>query len=185
MFDAVEQATGGFLTFIRAIATMARMSKMIYAYLAGAVDADGFITIQRSRRTKGANHKHAPTYYIAKIGFTETDPTIPTLLKEHFGGSSFDHQPTRNPTHKRVYMWQATNLQAEIAISALFPYLRLKRRQAEIALDFIRLAKRHNGRKLSGRLTPEIIAERQAAWFAITALNAPRNRRVHFVGSGN
>lgn len=42
------------------------------AYLAGAIDADGHITVQRSLRKKGKRYTHSPTYYHPKIGYTST-----------------------------------------------------------------------------------------------------------------
>lgn len=52
------------------------------AYLAGAIDADGYITITRSLRKKGKRYTHAPTYYHPRIGFTSTEQIVPDLLQK-------------------------------------------------------------------------------------------------------
>ena len=159
------------------------MSKAtLNAYLAGAIDADGYISIGRSTRKIGEKYAHRPTYYIAKIGFVSTDNIVPTLFHETFGGSFSEHQP-KNPNHKRVYLWQCTNVKAGAVIKALLPHLRLKKRQGELVLEFLRKmdARRHREMKLG--ISPEIEAERRESWEAVTSLNAPRNRRVHFATS--
>lgn len=153
--------------------------ELTYAYLAGAIDADGFITIARSSRSKGEKYAHRPTYYNAKIGFTETSPIIPHLLKETFGGSSYEHQP-KNPEHKRWYNWQIQNVKAADALRRLLPYLRLKRRQAELVLEFLDLCAEQRNREMKLGMTPEIVEKRREYWERVTKLNAPRNRRIHF-----
>jgi hypothetical protein len=154
--------------------------RLIYAYLAGAIDADGFITIARSSRSKGEKYAHRPTYYNAKIGFTETSPIIPNLLKETFGGSQFEHQP-KNPEHKRWYSWQIQNRKAAESLKLLLPYLRLKQEQARLVLEFLELCAEQRSREMKLGITPEVVEKRREYWEHVTRLNAPRNRRVHFV----
>lgn len=149
-----------------------------YAYLAGAIDADGFITIARQVRNTGDRYEHRPTYYNAKLGFTETSPIIPHLLKETFGGSCYEYQP-KNPEHKRWYNWQIQNLKAGAAVRLLLPHLRLKRQQAELVIEFIDLAASQRKRYMKGGMTPEQLEQRRVLWEAVTRLNAPRNRRIH------
>lgn len=148
----------------------------LHAYLAGAIDADGFVTVYRKR---GPMRKdgHRPIYYVAKVGLSETSPVIPMLLHDTFGGWLGSHQP-KNPRHKKWHVWQATNDVAADALRALAPYLLLKRRQAELALEFTALIKQQNpGRTM---LSPEQEAERERLWSAVGSLNSPRNRRIHF-----
>lgn len=152
---------------------------VLYAYLAGSIDCDGFISIQRTRKTKGEKYAHQPIYYTAKIGFTSTDPGVPSLFKETFGGSLYEHQP-KNETHKRWYVWQATNDKAGSAIKSLLPFLKLKKPQAEIALKFQDLLHGQRNRFMGNRISPEMEEGRRALWEELTKHNAPRNRRVHF-----
>lgn len=154
--------------------------QLIYAYLAGAIDADGFITIARSTRRQGERYAHRPTYYNAKIGFSETSPIVPTLLKETFGGSCFEHQP-KNPGHKRWYSWQIQSVKAAASLRLLLPYLRLKKQQAELVLQLAELMTAQRKRSMRIAADPAITAERHALWEAVTKLNAPKNRRVHFL----
>lgn len=154
--------------------------QLIYAYLAGAIDADGFITIGRSTRKTGEKYAHRPTYYIAKVGYVSTDRIVPDLFHETFGGSFNEHQP-KEPTHKRVYLWQCTNNKAGAVAEVILPYLRQKKSQAEIVLEFVRRMESRRKREMRLGISPEIEAERYELWEAVTRLNQPRNRRVHFL----
>lgn len=149
----------------------------LYAYLAGAIDADGFITIQRSTPSATRKDGRRSTYYTAKVGLSETNPIIPTLLYETFGGWLGTHQP-KNPNHRCWYVWQSTNQLAANVVNALMPFLRLKRRQAELLLEFCeQVAATPPGKPIS----PDQTAIREALFYDVTSLNEPRNRRVHRV----
>jgi hypothetical protein len=145
-----------------------------YAYLAGAIDADGFITISRSTPSATRKDGRRSTYYTAKVGLSEIHPAIPNLLHETFGGWLGGHTP-KNPQHRPWHTWQATNQIAAQAVRALLPYLRLKRQQAELVITFAERV----AATPPGLIIPEEIAERERLYFAVTALNEPRNRRVH------
>jgi hypothetical protein len=158
-------------------------NRALYAYFAGAIDADGFISIQRAVKS---SRKWRPTYYTVKIGFTGTsEPTVQMELKETFGGSVYTHTP-KNISHKTWYTWQASGPGARGAIEAILPHLRNKRGQAEYAIKLLKLqarqwAKIKKTQKPPYHVPPDMEAERQALWEAVTRLNQPRNRRVHFV----
>ena len=155
-------------------------NQLIYAYLAGAIDSDGFITIGRSTRKVGEKYAHRPTYYIAKVGYVSTDRIVPDLFHKMFGGSLNEHQP-KNATYKRVYLWQCTNNKAGVVVEAILPYLRQKKSQAEIVIEFIRRMDSRHNREMKLGISPEIEAERYELWEAMTKLNRPKNRRVHFL----
>jgi hypothetical protein len=145
-----------------------------YAYLAGAIDADGFITISRSTPSATRKDGRRSTCYTAKVGLSEIHPTIPTLLHETFGGWLGSHTPA-NPAHRKWHTWQATNQVAASALRLLLPYLRLKQEQAFLVVSFAdRVATTPRG-----AIATDELAERERLYFAVTALNEPRNRRVH------
>jgi hypothetical protein len=163
----------------------------LYAYFAGAIDADGFISIQRAHRRGGRRYERftfVPTYYTAKIGFTGTaEPTVQELLREAFGGSVYKHTP-KNAAHKPWHSWQATNKKAAFACKALIPYLQTKRRQAELAVELCHLCDQQwkeikRTQKPPYRITQEMEQLRHAIWEQVTLLNDPRNRRVHVAGT--
>jgi len=160
--------------------------QLVFSYLAGAIDSDGFITVTQSLRTKGKRYTHAPTYYHPRIGFTSTDLTVPILFKETFGGGLSTHRP-KNTKHKHVHIWAVGTADAGRVAKALLPHLRMKIRQAELIIDLCKIIEvQHQQQKATQkppyRITPEQLSIREMMWKDVTKLNNPRNRRVHHVG---
>jgi hypothetical protein len=158
--------------------------ELTYAYLAGTVDADGFISVGRKTMRTPRKDGSIPIYYVVKIGLSETSPIIPDLLFATFGGWRGYYEP-KNASHKPWHIWQATNRKAEAPLRALLPHLRLKQRQAELALEFSELlALQQRARFKALALSADQELERSKLYEAITKLNVPRNRRVHFTDPG-
>lgn len=108
------------------------ISSDVLAYLAGAIDSDGSIGIRRS--TYAARHGDGrQATYSERICFKQVTPDVPELLKATFGGSLMIQQPSATKG-RQLYYWEATNKVAADALTALLPYLRVKRAQAENAL---------------------------------------------------
>lgn len=155
----------------------------LYAYFAGSIDSDGFISIQRSIK-KISKLKTEKIYYTAKIGFTGTaNPIVQELFHQEFAGSIYKHQP-KNSDHKLCYIWQATDKKAKQAIEAIYPYLLVKKEQARLVLEFINLCDRQweiikTTQIPPYQVTPEMESERRYYWEEVTKLNQPRNRRIH------
>ena len=158
----------------------------LIAYFAGAIDADGYFSIQKTQRTKGERHSHRPIYYEARVGFTGTlGDEVQQLLKETFGGGVYYHQP-KNPRYKKWAAWQVTGKNAGAAAEVLIPHLRMKRRQAELIVEFVAVLARQKAemqasQKPPYRITEAMANEREQYWLNISQLNAPRNRRVYMV----
>lgn len=104
------------------------MSELELAYLAGIVDADGYVTATYSR------HK-GRLYVGAQVGITGSCRPPHDLASAMFGGNVTTHRPTRNPTHRIQYHWQRTGRSAVEPISALLPYLRIKANRALLVLE--------------------------------------------------
>src|SRR6266566_4252715 len=153
------------------------MLDTLYAYLAGAIDADGFITISRSTPSSTRKDGRRSVYYTTKVGLSEISPVIPDWLYQTFGGWRGIHQPP-NPQHKVWYVWQVTNAKVGVVLQLLLPYLRLKRGQAELVLQFVELMSSYKP-SVGNLLSFEQTAQRAHLWEEVTRLNAPRNRRIH------
>lgn len=98
------------------------------AYLAGVVDADGYVTATMST-------KKERTYFGVQLGITGSDPAPHQLAAELFGGRVNVHRPTRNPRHKDQHHWQLGGAKAVEPIEALLPFLRIKRDRALLVLE--------------------------------------------------
>ena len=108
------------------------MNSEDWAYIAGFVDADGHIGGTRSGyRSNGAMR------YAVRLTVTNANPEIANWLKKEFGGS-VHLSNTSAPTHHRpVWRWSAMGRDAKPVLLNLLPYLRVKKKQAELVLQFI------------------------------------------------
>lgn len=97
------------------------------AYLAGIVDADGFVTAQRQE-------KRGRGYWYARIGISGTRREPHDLAAALFGGRVRSYV-NRTEDNRLAFIWERSGQSATEPITALLPYLRVKRRQAELALE--------------------------------------------------
>lgn len=113
-------------------------SKTDLAYIAGLVDGEGYVglvktsEIRRRKKIKdNITHCFAPT---VKINMTSR--VAIQFIQSIFGGKIyFTPKPAPN---RDVYDWQLTNKKdCKRVLEEILPFLRLKKRQAEILLDFI------------------------------------------------
>lgn len=99
------------------------------AYLAGIVDADGYVTATMSTR-------RGTTYFGAQVGVTGSRREPHDLAASIFGGKVSAHSPGRGREHHRTqFHWQLGGRRAVPAITAVLPYLRIKHVRAELVLD--------------------------------------------------
>lgn len=109
-------------------------------YLAGFFDGEGNIQFGRN--------KSVPCGLQVRVGQKPQGIEILNQFKWYFGGSIYEY------SSKPFYLWEITSKGAANCLNKLLPYLRLKKRQAELAIEFQKLMKK------GGRLTSTEIAER-------------------------
>jgi hypothetical protein len=145
-----------------------------YAYLAGVIDSDGYITIQRTKKNKKLPTGNICTniYHCLKVGIAGTETQSHMLAKELFGGMIGSYKP-KNDKHKTQYQWYLSNDLAVVFIKTILPYLLVKRAQAELALEFIAEYKKNIGGK---KVTMEMRGIRDIYWTKMVALNSSRKR---------
>lgn len=118
---------------------MADPKEILYAYLAGIIDGEGSIGLTRNRKNKSGRIVY---YIFVTVGMTALE--IPCLLKEIFGGSYYIRKKySYSPNKKPLGMWSISCLKAENVIKCLLPYLRVKRPQAELALEYRKEMEKH------------------------------------------
>lgn len=111
------------------------MNKLTAAYLAGLIDGEGYIGLENHRGVGGAKYKP-----VLKIAMTHK-PII-LWLQQSFGGSFVTR--VRNghplyPNHRDLHYWGIGGKNIEPVIRKVIPYLKVKRRQAEIVLERVKL----------------------------------------------
>jgi hypothetical protein len=106
---------------------------LTYAYLAGAMDSDGYFTIKRSTYHKRVREDAINALYQERCGLKQVTPDIPSLLKETFGGSLYKEKPgTENS--KPLWVYSATDRIAANICNALLPFLIVKKEQAKLLM---------------------------------------------------
>lgn len=110
------------------------MKKTKFAYLAGLIDGEGCFCISRQR-----NQQYDCWVYFRTFVVANTDYSLMQWLVSTFGGR-IKASSTRNiDKHKRRYVWLPRGKEEfEKVVLGVIPYLVIKRRQAEIFLQFIR-----------------------------------------------
>lgn len=96
------------------------MTETERAYLAGILDGEGCISASK------------PPIHIS-VQVSNTDLPLLEWLAENFGGSiTLKKQPG-----KTAYVWQRKARSTKPLLEAALPYLRVKRKQAVLALNFV------------------------------------------------
>lgn len=104
---------------------MMLVDEVTKAYLAGIVDGEGCITISK-------NGQGVP-YLRFQLQMTDLEAIE---LISSVAGSKIYNIPTSNPKHKDLYKTIILGKKCQEFINIILPYLRIKRKQAEMALEF-------------------------------------------------
>src|SRR3990172_3163537 len=139
------------------------------AYLAGLVDGEGCISISEYRNPK----KTATTILTLSLTVSSCDKDILDYWAEKTGlGSVFIG--TRARSNSRTgYSWRLCSNKAVELIDLIYPYLMLKKEQADIAVKFQEtMGMRRDGKRLS----PEILHQRLRYKEALTRIKNTTKR---------
>ena len=135
------------------------------AYAAGIIDGEGSICITKQKR---ADCSIGYTYRLfAQVGMA--DPEVPLWLKQTFGGS-LCLTPAKG-SWSSYYTWTITTRQSAGFLYQILPYLKIKKGQVEIALEFQKL-KRKPGRQFNELHKPFVLVQAEE-------LLAERLRNMH------
>ena len=153
------------------------MNKIKLAYVAGLIDADGCIMIGKDS-WRERNRGIAPAYF-EHVSISQCDPAGLKVVQELFGGKLGIEQ-ARAPSRRPMHRWQARHTTACDFVRAILPYLRIKRREAELMLALRALKNR--GRKANTylaeahvrRLLPEVLDEMESLYGQVRELKRTR-----------
>jgi hypothetical protein len=147
----------------------------LYAYLAGAIDTRGRISISRDRGYRRGSREMA--YYSAAISLSDSDSVLPDLLQATFPARRLQYE-AKNRSHRAWHMWEAVGQKAQEPLIRLLPYLRIKHRQAELALSLITLMQ--SDKAGSARpLSEEQQQGRRLLYEQVRSLNASRPQQTY------
>ncbi len=98
------------------------------AYLAGIIDGEGCITINRRRAKPG----HVPVYAL-QVCISNTSRALQKWLDERFPDKTYWRISHQNPKWRDCYHWTLSgNRQVMVFLREIAPYLVIKREQAEL-----------------------------------------------------
>lgn len=146
------------------------------AWLAGFIDGEGCLQIQMTN-SKRDRHVRSTT---CTISISQAEPRTDVLywLRDRIGGTVNSHGThLRNPKHNKSYSWSISGANVSAVCDAILPYLKLKKRQAELLIEnqatklSSHMGTRKGTKRDSLRITPEIISLREAQHAELKALN--------------
>lgn len=98
------------------------------AYVAGVLDSEGCIYIAR----KGQSDVHS-----GRIVFSNTDEEVLREIHEYLGCGTFHKVHEARATASAVWQIICCEADSKAVLTRLMPWLRMKRQEAEIMLDFL------------------------------------------------
>jgi hypothetical protein len=118
-------------------------NKAKWGYLAALIDGEGYIAISKGATPAPNGNGYmtdAPRYNLT-IAVTNTNENLICFCCDTFGGSwSRDKRPDDKPHWKQRCSWRTNgHKNKELILQGVLPYLVAKRRNALLALEFLRL----------------------------------------------
>ena len=115
------------------------MKETDLAWLAGIIDGEGSIFVMK----QGRKDRERDTNYILKMSVQSVDPYMaPECLKITEEGSCYLNREKRE-NMSNTMKWQVCGKGATRVLKLLLPYLRVKKYQAELAIQFQETTKKH------------------------------------------
>jgi len=145
---------------------MTRKETLIY--IAGIIDGEGYIGIKKhlsTLRSGGKGRGINPCYY-ERISVAGTNKDMIELLVKTFKvGKIYLHKPSK--LSKRGYWsWDVTNRLAVSVIKQVFPYLLIKKPEAEVVMML-----RESKKIRYGTLPKEVVERREELYQAIKTIH--------------
>lgn len=112
--------------------TRRKQSTEEVAYLAGLMDADGYIGICKGRPQLGNTKNYG---YTLTVNLTNTNYEVMEWVKERFGGNIYKRKMPKNKNWKQSYNWIVSSKKAEEVLRLIEPYLVIKKAQAQLGIE--------------------------------------------------
>ena len=132
------------------------------AYIAGLVDGEGSIGLFTCN-TKGSS---TPTYYL-QISITNTNKEVLFWVASKIKYGKVGVKPRNNKKWKIAYNWRVNGVAGKF-LEVIYPYLKIKRLQAEIGIEYTKTLQKYEHHY---RLTEEVNVGRKELFSKIRELN--------------
>jgi hypothetical protein len=107
------------------------MTNIDAAYIAGLFDGEGCVLISTKQRFGRA-------VFWLEISITNTDKPVLDWILATVGGR-MQKKPHNKKGNRDLWRWRASSREAAGVLEILLPYLRIKREQARLAIEFQKL----------------------------------------------
>ena len=107
------------------------MNETDKAYIAGFIDGEGSIGLRACHSSRGYTYDS----YLIRIKVAQTNEDVLQWIKTMTGVGSV-RQRKDVPGYRRAWEWYLAGRNALKVLHEIYPYLRVKRIQAEIAFEF-------------------------------------------------
>ena len=130
------------------------------SYIAGLVDGEGSISISKPTNSNNS--------FTLEVTVTNKDKQVISWLKESFGGGiRVKYKPEEKFYWSDCYGWKISAQKGLVFLKKILPFLRIKKRQAELAIEF-----QESIRYMSGKLVPtNTLNVRYGMWKSMIKLN--------------
>lgn len=145
------------------------------AYLAGLMDGEGSIGIRKVIDPRMLNFRYH--IFIAVVNCDK--PVLEEFKNKTEIGCIYTRKSIKGFTNRPVHQWQISSNQAASLLEVLLPYLRIKRQQAILCIDF----SHHLDECCRKPLTDEELATREMYKMAISALSQKGTLEGAFEGT--
>ncbi len=102
------------------------------AYIAGFLDGEGCISLGRVH----CYDKNANTTYLLRVQICNTSPGVMDWIALKVGYANVCKKKKRNEHYKDIWVWGLSGRRAIDLLEQLYPYLKVKKLQAEVAFEF-------------------------------------------------
>lgn len=110
-------------------------TKTDIAYCAGLIDGEGCIRVGRSKPYRHLTGRVSLAYKLS-VQVRMVEEAALTFLRDTLGGWYWAEKKPHSVKGRPLFCWQATDQAAEHVVKTIRPYLRVKARQADLALEF-------------------------------------------------
>lgn len=120
---------------------MKQNKAIVLAYVAGTIDSDGCIAIKKTKKSKRLISPH----YTLQVLLNSPDGRQIDYLYGNYGGRIYK---TYANSGKIIWRWEVASRRAANLCKKLIPFLRYKKEQAELAVQFQSKIERHRAKQL-------------------------------------
>ncbi len=140
------------------------MKKTDLAYIAGILDGEGCICISQSSITGKSGRR----YFQLGVYVENTNEWLVRWLHLSFGGGLYERKTQINTP---IWQWRISSAQASEFLELILPFLKLKKPQTEIAIQFQRKRKPRGQSR-----TDEELALEEAQRIILNGMNSSSGR---------